>query len=80
MEFSVTEEGMNSIRTEIGSKLLEDSGTLQSIVYRPHQNISLAYIVQFQNRLTDDLTELCRFCGEESSPSESPVDHWVVSL
>ncbi|CAL8250633.1 unnamed protein product [Boreogadus saida] len=53
MEFDVTEEGINSIRTQMGSKLVEDS---------------------------DDLTELCRFCGEESSPSDAPVDHWVVSL
>ncbi|CAL8399534.1 unnamed protein product [Arctogadus glacialis] len=53
MEFDVAEEGINSIRTEMGSKLFEDA---------------------------DDLTELCRFCGEESSPSEAPVDHWVLGL
>ena len=82
MEFDVTEEGINSIQTEMGSKLVEDSGTLQSTGYGPHGNISLAYlsIVQFENNLTDDLTERCRFCGEESSPSEAPVDHCVVSL
>ena len=29
MEFDVTEEGINSIRSEMGSKLLEDSGKLR---------------------------------------------------
>ena len=32
MEFEVDEEGMNSMLTKMASKLLEDSGTLRSVI------------------------------------------------